>query len=134
MWKFFNKAKIIIVSVIIGFIVTYCLTLINKSPLQSFMHISYMRANKIEKILKENEITYKNVQLSDKKGGSDNIIAYNLTDKTNNVYLLLLDNESKSLSAILNSDNELVYGIVDSGMGLGDISEIHKYKPSQENE
>lgn len=128
MSKNINKAtiKIITVLVIIGIAIICCFVLTNRSPLQSAMNVSYIQAQKIEKLLKKNEIILKDVQLSNRTGLSDDIIAYDLTDKTNHVYLLLLDNNNKSLVAVLNSENELVFGMIDSQMGLGDISKIPK--------
>lgn len=134
MSKYKNKIKVVVAFVIIVIVACSYFFIKNKSPLQSAMDIPYRKAIKIEKILNENQITYKNVKLTERKGLSDSLSAYDLTDKMNNVYLLLLDKESKTFLAILNSNDELVYGMVDSDMGFGDISQIKKYKPTQETQ
>lgn len=123
-----NKTKAIATISLTGFAIMLILAVISRSPLQSSMDIPYIQAKKIDHMLMENNINYKQVQPSARKGLSGNVRAYDITDETGQVYLLLLDSFTNSFDAVLTSDNELVFGLVDSTMGLGDISQISHFQ------
>lgn len=111
---------------ITGIIFTLFFASIHKMPLQADIHITYKKALKIEKILKKNGIIINNIQRSDRKGMDDDVTAYDFTDKKNNAYLLLLDNENKSLLAVLNDKDELLFGMLESGMGFENVASVTK--------
>lgn len=112
---------IIIVIIILFFFLIYAIFK-QKSALQVAIGSSYRQTIKIERLLEQNNISYKTINISTRKGLSQDIDAYDLIDTNNEQYLLILAHNNKSLIAILNSENELIFGIIDSNLGIGDLS------------
>lgn len=106
---------------------------INKSPLEQHIdNLSHRKAKRIEHLLAENEIECSSITKSGRKGLSSYIDAYDIKDTNGNVYLLLLNSDTKDLCAVLTIHNELLFGEIESDMGLGDISEIPVFSPENQ--
>lgn len=89
--------------------------------MQEATNTSDEQCEKIEKILSDNDIEYESVQKSENE--LLNTLAegnelYDLIDSKGNVNLMILRIEDKGIKCILNLEYKLIYGMLDSSMGV----------------
>lgn len=112
------KGKITLMIVII-LMFSSCST---KSEFQKVINATSKQSESIENILEQLDINYSadtviNISNHDIVDGMDKAWeAYDLTNKDGSKYLLILRKSDKDFTAVLDSENKLLSGIVDNGI------------------
>lgn len=111
-----NK-KVYIAVIMMMFILSSCDT---KSKIQKITNTTSEQRKAIEMILEEVDVNYSSdtiVSISNNEiidGMDSNWEAYDLVNKDNSKYLLILRSSDKDVTALLDSENELIYGLIDN--------------------
>ena len=87
---------------------------------------STKQAEAIESFLEVHEIEFEEIVTSNNSlldTLNDMYELYDLIDHDGDVKLLLLQDHDKSVSAVLDTDYTLIWGMIDNGMGLPDYEE-----------
>ena len=104
---------------IITFMFSSCST---KSEFQKEINATSKQSKSIENILEQLDINYNsdtvvNTSNNDIVDGMDKAWeAYDLTNKDGSTYLLILRKSDKDFTAVLDSENKILSGIIDNGI------------------
>lgn len=108
--------KIIPVLMVIMVVLTSCG---QKSAIQQATKATAEQGREIENSFEQQDIEYETIKSSNDsilEGMDEGWEAYDITDRSGNKYILILQTSDKSLTALLDADYRLVSGILDNGV------------------
>lgn len=108
--------KIILVFMVIMVVLSSCG---QKSAIQQATKATAEQGREIENSFEQQDIEYETIKSSNDsilEGMGEGWEAYDITDRSGNKYILILQTSDKSLTAILDADYRLVNGILDNGV------------------